>query len=62
MEYDHREYLLDDLYEARKRWERAEWIVTPRVMDRVGIDLALDALVEYDRNLAEFEAVFGGGV
>lgn len=61
MEYDHREYLLDDLYEARKRWAKAEYITTPRVMERVGIDVALDALVEYDKGVAEFETVFGDG-
>lgn len=62
MEYNPREYLLDECYEARARWQRAEWLTTPRVMARVGIDAALDALSEYDREQEQanrdFERVF----
>jgi hypothetical protein len=63
-QYPEREYLLDECYEARARWERREWATTARAMGSVanggtGIDDAIDALADYDKNVAEFERVFG---
>jgi hypothetical protein len=62
-EYDHRETLLDELYEARARWERKDYLLTARVMGDVanggsGIDEALDALTQYDIAIGDFERVF----
>lgn len=51
--------ILDPLYEARGRWERKEWLITPRVMRECGIDLALDAMNEHLKAVEEFERVFG---
>lgn len=59
-EYGTESDLLDELYEARARWRRAEWITTPRVMARVGIDEALDNYNEYMRAVEDFEEVFNG--
>lgn len=52
LEYAEIEYIMDDLYEARKLWERKEYLITPRVMGSValggsGIDDALDAFNAY---------------
>lgn len=39
--------ILEELNVARSEWKRADWVITPRVMARVGIDAALDELNEY---------------
>lgn len=52
------DHILDPLYEARGRWERKEWLMTDRVMTECGINLALDAMNEHLRNVADFERVF----
>lgn len=57
-EYDQREYLLDDLYEARALWERGEYLIAPHSAGMIAVDKALDALVEYDKRVADFERVF----
>lgn len=51
--------ILDPLYEARGQWERAEWLITARVMARVGIDDALDDMNAYICALKDFEETFG---
>lgn len=48
--------ILRRLEVAREAWRLAEWVVTPRVMERTGIDTALDDLNEW-KNL---EADYGG--
>ena len=52
--------ILTALIDASVAWERAEWLKTPRVMARVGIDAALDNLNEYLARVGEFEGVFNG--
>lgn len=64
-EYNEREHLLDECYEARARWERRHYFTTARAMGNVasggsGIDEALDALQEYDYALQQFERTFDG--
>ena len=43
LEYEPIEYVMDDLFAARQRWSRVDYLVTPRVMAECGIDDALDA-------------------
>ena len=55
--------ILDELYEARGRWQRMEWLITPRVMGEVamggcGIHEALDDYRAWRDAVADFERVF----
>jgi len=57
------DHILDPLYEARGRWERREWLNTPRVLGSValggtGMNDALDAMNEHIKAVEDFERVF----
>lgn len=59
------DHILDELYEARGRWERKEWLNVPRVVGSValggtGIDDALDVMNQHIQAVSDFERVFCG--
>jgi len=48
--------ILDPLLEAREVWGRHAYLTVPRSM--VDIDIALDAMNEYFKNVQKYEEVF----
>lgn len=51
--------ILGPLLTARELWSRTGYLVTPRVVEHVGIDEALDDLLAYQQALVDFEKTFG---
>jgi len=52
------DHILDPLYEARGKWERAGWLIATRVMHECGIDIALNAMNEHLKAIEDFERIF----